>query len=737
MISVRDHTQVLDPKEGVVYQLVDDQDQEYVISSGLEAELPVHDTIPADGGYVIVQTDSSGLPFRTTPYPSLQAAEDNLGTVLASNEFAGVFIDESTGDPVQVLRVDADAFPASDVAVLEGALEEPTHDELAPVYGIEVQEDLMPYKGEENVEKPTPEAAANGDKLFIQDANGQVFYIQCPEEFSVDKSHAVDPEKSPSASSKRLSAWVSTVTLDESTRELLVQEPVEEPDEEDEADSVQRPARKRPLSLEQFKREFKLNPVKIRRQMEKALPPLSLAPGLGSPDHVRDQKRKKPDSQQLEEGALPPLSLAPHLSSHPNSRTDKQKNQEKVGQRVKALTIKLKTEFEKAKGNRRDPGKNKEEPKYESGLDPLTGEVKGPEADPAILSSTVVEREVKTSDDICKVWALSPKDKVLLKKKGISWREGPWCDDEVEILDENIKNYCLEKGYQDPSKVIFSMTAKERKNFYPQITRGLHRPVFSVYRRVQRDYDPNNHKGVYSVAELEKLNDLLELHGTDYKLIAETLGRSLESVRDRCRHLHDGRVKPGKQYSTVGFQKGKWKPSEEKKLVVAVHEVKRRKLAKDMFSRTMYNITQDFASIGRTADGSDGLDQVPWSEVSSLVRTRNGGQCRRKWYELIKRHEEKTKGETDEVLADVGLLKELDMAAIEDAAENVGFGSGVKLQGNILKLESIKSLTNDGEVNQEKKQQDQQKTHSTTNVERQRNSAKKYAIYTASIAASW
>ena len=59
--------------------------------------------------------------------------------------------------------------------------------------------------------------------------------------------------------------------------------------------------------------------------------------------------------------------------------------------------------------------------------------------------------------------------------------------------------------------VIFSMSKEDRKDFYPIISRGLRRPVFAVYRRVQRDYDPNNHKGVYSPAELAKLHELLQV----------------------------------------------------------------------------------------------------------------------------------------------------------------------------------------------------------------------------------
>ena len=60
--------------------------------------------------------------------------------------------------------------------------------------------------------------------------------------------------------------------------------------------------------------------------------------------------------------------------------------------------------------------------------------------------------KVNSADDVCKLWTLTPRDKEILRKKGIKWQEGPWRQNEVEILDENIKNYCLERGYEDPSK---------------------------------------------------------------------------------------------------------------------------------------------------------------------------------------------------------------------------------------------------------------------------------------------
>ena len=67
------------------------------------------------------------------------------------------------------------------------------------------------------------------------------------------------------------------------------------------------------------------------------------------------------------------------------------RDQEKIGRRVKALKQKLQKEFRDANLK---PGQTKvEEINYETGYDPATGEVKGPNISEFALSS-FVEREV-------------------------------------------------------------------------------------------------------------------------------------------------------------------------------------------------------------------------------------------------------------------------------------------------------------------------------------------------------
>lgn len=491
---------------------------------------------------------------------------------------------------------------------------------------IEVDEDLVPYQeDDEAVVMPDEEEPEGTKRLFIQDANGQVFYIQCPEGFTVEpdiikrespppnqssQQSASEPSSSsndglsfPSSSAKRLSAWLSPMIP---------------------GSSYYFSARTQSDSSRKRSREElpALNVGEINRQLKDVLPTMTM------------------------------------------ERATAKKDPEKIGQRVKKLTQKLAKEFKETKMGLRPPPKSgSEEIKYETGFDPVSGEVKGPDIEFGdIATSSFVEREVNSAEDVCKLWTLNPRDKQILRKKGIKWREGPWGEDEVEILDENIKNYCLDRGYEDPSKVIFSMSKEDRKDFYPIISRGICRPVFAVYRRVLRDYDPNNHKGVYSQAELDMLNRLLQEHGTDYKLIAETLGRSIESVRDRCRHLSDGRIRIGKSPSGQKegnlYNRGKWTTDEEKKLIIAVHEVERTtKRGGSGRGGTMSPKSNPAEGKGTGKEAL--LDDIPWSEVAALVQTRTASQCRRKWAETLKRSAESKKEAVEEKSTDFALLSNL------------------------------------------------------------------------------
>ena len=77
------------------------------------------------------------------------------------------------------------------------------------------------------------------------------------------------------------------------------------------------------------------------------------------------------------------------------------------------------------------------------------------------------------------------------------------------------------------------------KIFIYLTAKGIHRPLFAIYRRVLRMYESGNYVGKYSSDEVQRLKELKKKHGNDWTAIGLALGRSASSVKDRCRLLKE------------------------------------------------------------------------------------------------------------------------------------------------------------------------------------------------------
>nr|XP_022299297.1 cyclin-D-binding Myb-like transcription factor 1 [Crassostrea virginica] len=202
---------------------------------------------------------------------------------------------------------------------------------------------------------------------------------------------------------------------------------------------------------------------------------------------------------------------------------------------------------------------------------------------------------ITQKSDINQAWFTTRDDKQALQNTGVSWKQGQWTSEEVEILQSNITNYCKEHNIADPTEIIFEMSKDERKNFYRTVAKGLMRPLFSVYRRVTRMYDQKNYMGKYTVEEIDLLKELRKMYGNDWATIGQALGRSASSVKDKCRLMKET------------CNSGKWLPEEEKRLCDAVYEL---------------------SGIKQGESVTSGLS---WSHVAERVMTRSEKQCRTKW----------------------------------------------------------------------------------------------------------
>ena len=125
--------------------------------------------------------------------------------------------------------------------------------------------------------------------------------------------------------------------------------------------------------------------------------------------------------------------------------------------------------------------------------------------------------------------------------------------------------------------------------------------------------------------------------------------------------MYDGRNRGGRRHlepkdRVVGYNRGKWMPNEEKKLIVAVHQISLQ-MTKD-----------DEKDAAGMAEGGAGvaIDDIPWSDVASLVKTRTSTQCRRKWAETLKRSADSRKEAAEEKSTDLTLLRNLNKVLAPD-----------------------------------------------------------------------
>jgi len=214
-------------------------------------------------------------------------------------------------------------------------------------------------------------------------------------------------------------------------------------------------------------------------------------------------------------------------------------------------------------------------------------------------------RNSTSVDPVSGSWVTLRRRKEILKSKGHTWKSGSWSREEIQLLQQNINQYCQDHNISDPTEIIFRNSKEDRrsrKDFYPSITSGLNRPLFAVYRKVKRMYDVKNYKGKYSEEELQKLNELLQIHGRDWGVIAQQLGRSSDSVKDRCRLLKS---------DSIPISKGKWNEEEEENLAEAVY--------KTMKKPRGVSITEG----------------IPWCTIAKIVKTRTEKQCRAKWLNYL------------------------------------------------------------------------------------------------------
>ena len=219
-------------------------------------------------------------------------------------------------------------------------------------------------------------------------------------------------------------------------------------------------------------------------------------------------------------------------------------------------------------------------------------------------------------------WALDPEDLAQLKNEGIQFETGVWMKNEVEILEENIKEAgkSLKMPVAEVKKLLVdrgSEAIKRRAELgvYPILARGLNRPMRSVFEKVRTSINPDNYKGGWTFQEEKRVLELYRKYGNQWLKIGEEMGRSQTSVSHKVRRILGGDVRKGIDKMTQISSFGPWKRDEEERLLKAL---------------------KDLTKITKNKDqGKKEKKKIPWDPVAVQVKTRNAEQCRVKWeYDL-------------------------------------------------------------------------------------------------------
>ncbi|XP_044169567.1 transcription termination factor 1-like [Acropora millepora] len=219
-----------------------------------------------------------------------------------------------------------------------------------------------------------------------------------------------------------------------------------------------------------------------------------------------------------------------------------------------------------------------------------------------------IDSAVWAADQIHETWFISEKRHEELKAMGIHVRKGIWSMKELNLLKSNMNEYLEEHNLADPMELLYHSFMEEddvkywrnflsKTNFYTRLGRGIQRTLFAVYRCAFRIYDETNYMGYYTEEEVKELKRLFSIHGPDWVIIGQAMGRSNSSV---CRKYYKAMMED--------INKGSWADDEIDRLKEAVHRV-----------------------TDTPEGGSVPFKGFSWQAVADIVKTRNSYQCRSQW----------------------------------------------------------------------------------------------------------
>ena len=197
-----------------------------------------------------------------------------------------------------------------------------------------------------------------------------------------------------------------------------------------------------------------------------------------------------------------------------------------------------------------------------------------------------------------------------------AFTSGKWTKSEDTALQAAIDDFCLERGL-DAAAITNLATAPVRASaaagIWTAVAAGFStRTIRSVMRRGIRLLHPGNHRGAWSDAEKELLQQLVAKYGRKWKAIGAELNRMPSTCEIVFSRLPGGGGSPpdplaAKAPPLAPGGSWDWSEPEEKALLAAV--------------------TKQCNKAGTTVGSFTG----PWAIVAAAVGTRTASQCTDKW----------------------------------------------------------------------------------------------------------